>query len=328
MDRKRIEELVDFHDINAVILGDVMLDKYLSGDIHRISPEAPVPVVDLQSSDVRLGGAANVALNVSSLGAKTTLIGLVGDDNNGVLLNKLLQDSKNIKGQLITDHQRKTTSKTRIISQNQQLIRIDDEDLHETSNKVVDHVIAKLNELHGEQKIDVLIMQDYNKGFFSPFMILELIKWARVNKIVTCVDPKKNNVALYKGVNLFKPNQKEFYQILNKDADTSIDQLEHDANKLMEIQRCQFLLLTLGSNGVFVCQGKESKLVPTKAKSIVDVSGAGDTVISLAALLYAKRNATFLELGQLSNFAGAAVCNVPGVGVINKEMIIQFANSN
>ena len=317
-----MEQLLEFSDVHVLVLGDIMIDEYIFGQTNRISPEAPVPVVQLKSREHRLGGAANVAMNTSSLGAKTTMIGIIGDDFNGRILTSLTNEKKDIKTFFIKDTARKTTCKTRILADNQHLLRVDNEDDYDSDDEVVAKVENMLKYVHHNQKVDILILQDYNKGFFSPSMIKMVMNWSKANAIRTALDPKEKHLELFKGVNIFKPNLKEVKHFLGKEVILNEKGLKDCGTRVLKLMACEVMVLTLSSKGIFIAEKSSHHWESTSAQSIVDVSGAGDTVMGLVALLYSKSIATQEELAQLANYGGAAVCRVPGVAVVDKEMII------
>ena len=321
MKKARIKELLNFNKIHVTVLGDVMLDEYKSGHIDRISPEAPVPIVNLSQLEHKLGGAANVALNTLNLGAKTTLIGLLGEDENGKIIKDLCKNKNGLNTIFVTDKKRRTTCKTRIIAKNQQLLRIDEEDTLPSDDSIVSKVLNKLDEIHKINPISILIFQDYNKGFFSKNMIKELMLWTSSNKVTSCLDPKYNNILLFKGIDLFKPNLRELNSLLKEKIEGIDEKIKLKVERTFNILDPSIILLTMGSEGVFISNKLESHLEPALTKPIIDVSGAGDSVISLTALLYYNKEASLEEISKLANYAGAAACSMLGVGIIDTEMI-------
>ncbi len=323
MKRARVEELLNFEKLHVAVLGDVMLDEYLIGKAERISPEAPVPIVNLSEKTFKLGGAANVAMNTSSLGATTSLIGIIGKDSNGEKITELSKQADQLTAYLIEDSSRKTTCKTRVLAGSQQLLRIDSEDLYPAVEGIVKKVVQILNFCHHSNPIDIIIFQDYNKGFFSPEMIKALMQWSADNKVKTCLDPKTENIDLFRGVSIFKPNLKEMAKYLNEKIEINEGFLSKSSEKVFERINCEYFVLTLSSGGIWISNRIKNHLQPiTSVKTIIDVSGAGDTVIALISLLIISGKASIKEICILSNYAGGAVCNVPGVGIITKNMVL------
>ncbi len=322
MVRSRIEQVLNFDNLHAVVIGDVMLDEYILGSAKRISPEAPVPIVELASREHRLGGAGNVAINTCSLGAKTTLIGLIGDDANGQILTQLTKDHQNLSSYLIKDGGRKTTCKTRILASSQHLLRVDNEDRHDIPSPLVEKVEKMLKFIHHSTKIDVIILQDYNKGFFSAEMIQMLLSWSKSNGILTALDPKLERVSLFKGVDIFKPNLKEVIAFLGHEVAITKEDLQSACSQVALKMESELVVITLSADGI--CSRKDDAFhwESSSIQSIVDVSGAGDTVISLVALLYANKDASIEEITLLANLGGGAVCRLPGVAVVDNGMIL------
>ena len=327
MEAGRIEELLDFDDLHVLVIGDIMLDEYLIGNTTRISPEAPVPIVNLDKKVHRLGGAANVAMNTSSLGAQTSLIGIIGNDENGEIIAKLTNEKERLKAYLVKDFTRRTTSKTRVLVANQNLLRIDNEDVFDVDKEIVSKVENMLKFIHHQKSIDIIILQDYNKGLFSPAMIKMVMTWLKKNKVKSALDPKIHNIELFKGVDIFKPNLKELRQFLGGQIEITSEALRKAGRNALKKMACDALVLTLSADGVYLINEESDHWESTSIQSIVDVSGAGDTVISVVALLYAKSEASLDEIGKLSNYAGAAVCSVPGVGVVDKSMVLSVVKS-
>lgn len=323
MDKQELVQLFDrMGQLHVVVVGDVMLDNYWWGDIERISPEAPVPVVALRKKESRLGGAANVALNCRSLGAKVTMAGVIGEDADGMLLKELL-NKKSINADLIiSSKHRPTTTKTRVISRNQQMMRLDDEiidDLNvEEEHPFIDIVLRFLQ----REKPDVLIFEDYNKGVLKENVIERITSHCKEIGIITAVDPKKKNFLSYKNVDIFKPNLKEVREALN----ISLEQVtEPELNKvhaaLQSNLQHHITLITLSEKGVFYNDGDHEAIIPSHIRTIADVSGAGDTVIATASMVYALTKDTEL-MAEMSNIAGGLVCEEVGVVPINKDVLL------
>ncbi len=313
----------DFNDLRVLIIGDVMLDSYIWGAVERISPEAPVPIVRVIKKDFRLGGAANVALNVASLGAKPILCALIGDDEDGKKLLQRLDDSKISKEGIVISTYRPTTVKTRIIASHQHVVRVDEE-----SDKVVNaqeeqELLKRIESLLPDSH--VVIFEDYDKGALNVSIIEKTVALAAKHKIPTVVDPKKRNFLSYHGVTLFKPNVKELREGLKVDIETANhSSVEAAVDQLKKKLNATGVMLTLSEHGVYIDYELEKVKLPAHAREIADVSGAGDTVVSIAALAVAL-NLTPREIAFLSNLGGGLVCQHVGVVPINKEELLKEA---
>jgi rfaE bifunctional protein kinase chain/domain len=307
-------------DNQILIIGDVMIDSYINGKVSRISPEAPVPVVEYQSRINRLGGAANVALNIKALGAKPILVSTVGNDENGQLFKQLLA-TENIDFQsIITLDSRQTTIKTRVMSGNQQLLRIDQEDTHDITADEEKIIFEKINQLIDNQTIKAIIFQDYNKGLLTQNLIQRIIKLAVTKNIPTAVDPKKKNFFAYKNVTLFKPNFKEITEALQVKPKIQISDLELLTKELNAVMPHRNTMITLSEKGIFTSNGSTSTLLPTTPRNIADVCGAGDTVIAVAALGLSV-DLPLDEIARLANIAGGQVCEEVGVVPVRLEKL-------
>lgn len=307
----------DFNSLNVLIIGDVMLDSYIWGAVERISPEAPVPIVNVKKKDFRLGGAANVALNIASLGAKPILCALIGDDDDGKKLIQRLDEGKISKEGIVVSSYRPTTVKTRIIASAQHVVRVDEES---------DKVVNAQEEQDLMQRIEkllpschVVIFEDYDKGVLNASIIEKTVALANKNKIPTVVDPKKRNFLSYKGVTLFKPNLKELREGLKVDVEASQQATVENAIDLLKQKlNASGVMLTLSEHGVYIDFQNEKIKLPAHAREIADVSGAGDTVVSIAALAVAL-NLSPRQIAFLSNLGGGLVCQHVGVVPIDKE---------
>ena len=311
--------LNQFKDKQVLIIGDAMIDAYMWGNIHRMSPEAPVPVVDIEKRESRLGGAANVALNIQSLGAKPVLFSAIGTDHYGDVFMMLMEKQKlSCEGlQRLSD--RNTTVKTRIISDNKHVLRVDEE----STKPITEYFVAtELEVLIRSKKFDVVIFEDYNKGLLTEKLITKAIQIATELKIPTIVDPKKDNFFAYKGVDIFKPNLKEIKEGLEIEFDVlSESELSKNVAFVLEKLNAKGILLTLSEHGIYY-QSK-SKILRESAhkRNIVDVSGAGDTVVSVAALALAC-GLDDDDLMRIANLAGGLVCEKVGVVPILVEDLI------
>lgn len=305
------EKLKDkFYGKKIAVIGDMMLDCYFWGSVSRISPEAPVPIVEIDNEFFRFGGAANVALNILKLGGIPLPIGVIGNDNDGEIFKNLLKDSGINSEGIIIDNKRPTTAKSRVIADGQHVVRIDKESKeylnHEISQKLSDFLKNNLDE------IDAIILQDYNKGVLSFELIKESIEIAKSqNKIVT-VDPKFNNFFNFTDVTVFKPNRKETEDALGIKIKTE-EEIKSASEKLIDKLNCEFLLLTLGEKGLAISDKKNNYWrIPTKARKVADVSGAGDTVISTLTMALAA-GADIKTASYLANYAGGLVCEEVGI---------------
>ena len=311
-----------FGSFKVLVIGDVMVDSYLIGKVDRISPEAPVPIVALKQRNNLLGGAANVALNIMSLGAEAILCSVIGDDTQAdVLLDLMKKEGLNTSG-IIKSGERITTTKFRIISNHMQMLRVDEEIDSDLNEADTIRILKSILNIISLQKPDVIILQDYNKGVLSPVVIRQVAELASKAGIPVAVDPKKKNFTFYKGITLFKPNLKEISEGLKTEVDpSSIESLQNAAEVLHNDQDIPIVMITLSENGVFISSkktiGNDSVIVPAVLRSIADVSGAGDTVISVAALCLAAKTDPVL-MATLSNLAGGLVCEEAGVVPIDR----------
>lgn len=306
--------LDQFAQQKVLIIGDAMIDAYMWGDIHRQSPEADVPVVDIERYEKRLGGAANVAKNITSLGASPILCSVIGDNDQG-MLELIKKQGLDTAG--ILKENRKTTIKTRIISDNKHQLRVDEEDTFpiESEKAFIENTVSLIGDA------SVIIFQDYNKGVLTPTVIKELIAAAKSKNIPIAVDPKKDNFWAYQGVDLFKPNLKELNDACNtKTLGSNIREIEKIAAEAKEKLNAKAILLTLSENGIFHIENQAFHQEAFQ-RNIIDVSGAGDSVIAAAAL------ALSLELSPenictIANLAGGLVCEKAGVVPIEKEALL------
>lgn len=310
-----------FSGQKIAVIGDMMLDCYYWGDVKRVSPEAPVPVVEVENEFYRFGGAANVALNIKKLGGTPIPLGVIGYDNEGSIFSSLIAEENITATGLVIDENRPTTSKARVIAHNQHVVRIDKEKKNpvdpEISKKLMDYFIGIVDELDG------IILQDYNKGVLTSSFIKKIIRLARAkNKLIT-VDPKFNNFFEYKNVTVFKPNRKEASDVLGyrikSDEDISLA-----GQKLLNKLHAKYVLLTLGEEGIAVFEKeKEERRMPTKARKVADVSGAGDTVISTLTMALAA-GADILEASYLANYAAGIVCGEVGIVPIKLDELFSI----
>ncbi len=313
----------DFTQLKVAVVGDVMLDTYWWGNVDRISPEAPVPVVAVTKREHRIGGAGNVALNIASLGASVSMISVLGKDDDGQQLTALLQQNNINTKYLVHSEHRITTNKIRIISRNQHMMRLDAE---MADDMIVADENGLLNAFENyivSENPAVVILEDYNKGVLTENVIKKIISLCKRHGVLTAVDPKRKNFFAYEGVDIFKPNLKEVkdgLNILRDDINLSV--LKDMHLLLQEKLKHRISLITLSEKGVFYYQENDAAIIPTHIRSIADVSGAGDTVIAVAALVFAATANTRL-MAEIANIAGGLVCEEVGTVAINKEGLIE-----
>lgn len=310
-----------FSQSRALVIGDIMLDTYIHGKVDRISPEAPVPVVHAEKKEYRLGGAANVALNLRSLGAEVSLCGLIGEDSQGELMLRLLKNESVHTHLIHVDSNRRTTEKTRVIGNKHQVLRIDNEDIFEIGSKQVESIVHNISvEI---KSYDVIIFEDYNKGLLTAEFIQKVIALARRHSIPVVVDPKLNHFFEYQGVTLFKPNRKEVIEGLKLNQSLQdLEQVKKALHMIIDKLACEWVMITLSEQGVVIGNKEVFYHIPAHERTISDVSGAGDTVIGVAALcLTAGLNIE--ETAKLSNLAGGLVCEYPGVVPIDKNQLLE-----
>jgi rfaE bifunctional protein kinase chain/domain len=312
-----------FSDIKIGVIGDVMLDAYMWGHVDRISPEAPVPIVALDKKENRLGGAANVALNARSLGAQVFMLTVLGQDDAAQEMLSLLDQHQISVNYIVKDTNRVTTTKTRIISRNQQMLRLDDEITDDLHKELEDLFVQKVESFITKEKPQVLIFEDYNKGVLTSKVISAVIEICKAHDVVMTVDPKKKNFFSYQGVHIFKPNLKEVKEALLTSLDViDQDHLQRIHTSLKDKLSHQVSFITLSEKGVFYHDLQQSAIIPTHVRSIADVSGAGDTVIATASLVYALTRDAAL-MAKIANIAGGLVCEEVGTVSINKDRLLQ-----
>jgi len=313
----------EFAKKRILVVGDVMIDAYLRGKVNRVSPEAPVPIVSLEKEEDRLGGAANVALNLVALGSQPVICSVVGNDNHSKDLQRLLKESA-ISGEgLVFSSDRQTTVKTRVIGNNQQLLRIDAEQTDPISVNEESELIRKVEQLM-DNGADALIFEDYNKGVLTPKVIEELIARARSRNIPTAVDPKKENFFAYRNVTLFKPNLKELRDGLNTSFQfhpSDRNAFEEAVSELETKLNNKISFVTLSEHGVYIREGQKNHYAEAHPRTIADVSGAGDTVIAVATLGLAS-GISVEQIAELANIAGGLVCETSGVVPVDKEQLL------
>ncbi len=314
-----------FNKFNVLIIGDVMIDAYMWGNVNRISPEAPVPVVAINKKENRLGGAANVALNIQAMGANPILCSVIGDDDGAKTFFELLKEQKLSSKGILKSKKRITTIKTRVISNNHQMLRVDEEIENTLDKKEIQSLVSEIKKIIVSEKINVIIFEDYDKGCINEELIKAIVTLANQKNIPTIVDPKKKNFMSYKGVTLFKPNLKELKEGLKIEFNhTNVKELEKIVEGFIKMQKINTALITLSEKGVYTHSSKTKILVPAHIRNIADVSGAGDTVVSVAALCMAA-NLSPVITATLANLAGGLVCEKVGVVPIDKKQLLQEA---
>lgn len=311
-----------FKNTQVLIVGDVMLDTYWWGNVDRISPEAPVPVVALNRKEYRVGGAANVALNTASLGANTAIISIIGQDQDGDQLIQLMEQNGINTANIIRSTNRITTNKIRIMGRNQQMMRLDVEMIDDINDALENELLNAVENFIIKNKPSILIFEDYNKGVLTQNLITAITKLCNQYQVFTAVDPKKKNFLSYKDVTLFKPNLKEVKEGLNINVEqTSLERMQHIHHVLKEVLGHSISLITLSEKGVFYQQDNKALIIPTHIRNIADVSGAGDTVIAVASLVYAATQNIHLA-AEMANIAGGLVCEEVGTVAINSTKLL------
>jgi rfaE bifunctional protein kinase chain/domain len=312
-----------FSGLKIGVIGDVMLDSYIWGSVERISPEAPVPIVSLQKKEERIGGAGNVALNIQSLGATPYVISVTGDDEDALRLDNLFARHSINTDYCTRSSKRITTSKTRVISRNQHMMRLDAEITHDLDNEEQERLLTLFESFVKKEKPDVVILEDYNKGILTQGVIQSVISICRKAGVLTAVDPKRKNFFEYRHVDLFKPNLKEIREALNiLQVEAELPALQMIHSELNNLLGHSISFITLSEKGVFYHQQERSQLIPSHLRNIADVSGAGDTVIAVAALVYAATRNVHL-MAEIANIAGGLVCEDVGTVAIDRRRLLQ-----
>jgi rfaE bifunctional protein kinase chain/domain len=311
-----------FSSLKVGVIGDVMLDSYVWGNVDRISPEAPVPIVALKKKEQRIGGAGNVALNLQSLGAKAYVITVTGDDDEADSLQQLFEE-QNINTQYSNrSNNRITTNKTRIISRNQHMMRLDAEITNNLTQEDESSLVAQFEKFIEIEKPDVVILEDYNKGVLTATVIEKVISLCKKNRIITTVDPKRKNFFEYRDVDIFKPNLKEVKEALNiLFTEAGLHLLRDIHSELHKQLHHRISFITLSELGVFYQEDDKAAVIPSHLRNIADVSGAGDTVIAVASLVYAATQNVFL-MAEIANIAGGLVCEEVGTVAIDRMKLL------
>ncbi len=311
---KRIESL------HILVVGDVMLDQYLKGTVTRQSPEADVPVLDYQQTSKHPGGAANVALNLRGLGAHVYLGSVVGADGHGLQLQAMLEQDNIDTTVLITDPERITTVKTRVMAEEKHLLRIDEEITSDLSRDTTDQLLAGIEKLVSEKRIDAILLQDYNKGVLIPPVIKAVLDLCKAHQILSFVDPKFKHFELYQGLTLLKPNLVELQAWLSTDLKLNESELRRATQQLRGQSQSEAVMVTLSEHGLCYDDGESFVWQKAADQQISDVCGAGDSVISVATLCRTLALSP-LEIAYWSCLAGTLVCKFPGVTPLTRQML-------
>ena len=318
--RDKFKKIISrFSKVRILVIGDLILDEFLWGDVSRISPEAPVPVVWVRSESFMPGGAANVANNIHALGGKTYLAGVVGMDERGKILTEELEKKGMDVGGIVIDGERPTTLKTRVIAHHQQVVRIDKEKMDGLDSGLIDRIIDYVKEIIND--IDAILIEDYGKGVITPRLLQEVLRLAKRHKKIVTVDPKEEHFHYYKGVTAITPNHHEAAKATGvkvKDRESLVSIGKVLLNKL----RCEAVLVTLGENGMQLFE-KNGRItyIPTVAQDVFDVSGAGDTVVGSFALALAA-GARMVDAAHISNFSAGIVVGKVGIAVVTQEELL------
>ncbi|MBK8503007.1 MAG: carbohydrate kinase [Saprospiraceae bacterium] len=307
----------------VLVIGDVMIDQYLSGSVSRISPEAPVPIMLHQDTSLLPGGAANVALNLAGLGNEVWIASAIGDDQMGRKLVELLNEKQINTDLLLTNDQRMTTCKTRIMAGKQHLLRVDQETTDAIQPELLESLVHSVKTLLKTVPIDFVILQDYNKGILSGPSIKRFLKLLHEQNIPIAVDPKFDHFYEYLGVSLFKPNLAELRAILPFPVEVDQQSLLKATKYVRSKLGCKTIMVTLSDKGIFIDNGSEHHLLPAQKRLIADVCGAGDTVISVASLCLSA-DLDLSSVAHWSGLCGTLVCQYPGVMPVSREMLLEF----
>ncbi len=318
----RLEEILNsFNKVKIAVVGDMMLDEYLIGKVNRISPEAPVPVVNVEEEKFVLGGAANVANNLRNLNGQVLVYGVIGEDSNGQKFIKELERIGIISRGIVKDETRPTIIKSRVLSQGQQLLRLDWEKdtqiSEEIQNKIIENIEKNINE------IDAILLSDYNKGVLTKNVSRKIIELGRKYNKKVLVDPKPQNFLNYVGATSMTPNRKEILDYLGIKKFNSEDEILKGMKKIKEELQLENLVLTRSEEGFSLLENNDYMRVPTVAREVFDVTGAGDTFISTL-LLSLCTGANLYEAGVIANMASGVVVAKIGTAIATKEEIIEF----
>ncbi len=321
--KDRLKKIISkFSGKKILVVGDLILDRHIFGSVNRISPEAPVPVVWAKEEKFKAGGAANVGMNLTALGSKATLCGLTGEDDFGKRLQLLLKQKKLNTKYVVKDKKRRTTLKTRIIAHHQQVVRLDWESTDYVEKKIIKSILNRLK--NNIANFDAVIIEDYGKGMINSLLVKELVGFcSKKNKIIT-VDPKEDHFQYYQGVTALTPNLGEA-QIAAGIKARNKNEIKNIGKKIIEDLKPKSMLLTLGEEGMILFEKRKVTHIPTAALEVYDVTGAGDTVISVFTLALSS-GATGLEAAQIANLAAGSVVGKLGVATINKRELVKLVN--
>ncbi|MDP3790628.1 MAG: D-glycero-beta-D-manno-heptose-7-phosphate kinase [Candidatus Omnitrophota bacterium] len=316
----KLKQIVsNFKDANVLVIGDLILDEFIWGDVSRISPEAPVPVVWVRRESFMPGGASNVANNLRSLGAHTFIAGVIGDDERGAILKGELEQKGIDTGGIVVDESRPTTLKTRVVAHHQQVVRIDKEKKDALSDVMISRIIDYTKKII--DSIDAVIIEDYGKGVITPKLLKSIVPLARSRKKIISVDPKEEHLKYYQGISLITPNNHEASKAVGFEIKDNAT-LKKAGEAMLKKFKCKIALITLGENGMAVFQkDKPMKHIPTVAQEVFDVSGAGDTVIASYTLALAS-GASPVQAAHISNCAGGIVVGKVGIAVVTPDELI------
>lgn len=317
-----LKKVLSLKNKSILVVGDTMVDRFIWGKVSRISPEAPVPVVEVKNETETLGGAGNVASNITSLGAKAYIITVVGDDLNGLHMKEMLEEKRINTNYIVVDKQRPTTLKTRIIASNQQVVRVDKEIKGAFSGKTEENILNNIDEVMKE--VDGVIISDYAKGIVTDKVLKKIITIAKKKKIPVTVDPKVENFKKYKHITCMTPNTKEAIEGMNAQhqgikTDADIAAL---GKKILKLLQSDSVLITRGEKGMTVIEKNKITHIPTRAKEVYDVTGAGDTVIATMTLALAAKW-KLVDAAEIANFAAGVVVGKVGTATVTVEEIIK-----
>ncbi len=311
-----------FKDLSVIVIGDIMIDSYLWGSVTRISPEAPIPIVNTTKREQRMGGAANVALNIKSLRANPILCSVIGDDVHGNSFMKLMQDDGLDTSGIIKSSERVTTIKHRVISGGQHLLRVDEEVATPISDSLSQQLLDRVADIIDSRSISALVFEDYDKGVITPFLIGKVVELAHIRNIPVLVDPKKRNFLHYKNVDVFKPNFKELCEGVGASiAKTDFEGLFEAEKRLRDILGHKYGFVTLSEHGIFLSDGHSYSRFPSMIREVTDVSGAGDTVIATVSLCIAA-GMDITMASEVANVAGGLVCERVGVVPVEYDALL------
>lgn len=316
-----------FGSVRIIVIGDIMIDSYLWGNVNRISPEAPIPIVNTTKREMRMGGAANVALNIKSLEAKPILCSVIGNDTHGQEFMRLMETDGLCTDGIITSPGRITTIKHRVISHGQHLLRVDEEETTPLPQDLSEQLFQKIQNLAAND-VRAIIFEDYDKGVITPWLIDKVVAMAKEMGIPVLVDPKKRNFLSYKNVDVFKPNFKELCEGVGASiSKTDFDGLFEAERKLRSILNHKYGFVTLSEHGIFLSDGESYNRFPSMIREVTDVSGAGDTVIATASTCMAA-GMDILTASRVANIAGGLVCERVGVVPVCKKDLLEILLNN